>query len=49
MIWSVEDIDSVGEPRLFVAVLVEGPLAGSVANAAASDRIRLVLAAGADG
>lgn len=42
-VWTIEDLFSSGEPRLFISLLVEEKLSAEVANAVSLDEFRLVL------
>jgi len=47
-VWTVEDLFSGSEPRLFVSLLVDQELSASVANAVSRDEFRLVLVGAGD-
>lgn len=47
-VWTVEDLFSGSEPRLFVSLLVDQELSASVADAVSRDEFRLVLVSGGD-
>ncbi len=42
-VWTIEDLLSGGEPRLFISLLVEEHQSAVVANAVSQDQLRLVL------
>ncbi len=47
-VWTVEDLLSGSEPRLFVSMLVDQELSAAVADAVSRDEFRLVLVSGGD-